>query len=532
MDIEKRNQEITAAYRAQGITGKGLVFDVLDTGIEPVGVLKDAQNMTPEYEGDTKGHGTMVAYLIKDACPDAQIRSYCAIPKGYGTHKTIQACLEHVLEMAKQETDKQHIVNMSLSGNYNLNSPETKALKQVINDLTALNVQVVCAAGNDGKEVPNAVPGCFEAPYTASAITAAGKHAGFSTLHDEVDFAEHGEDVYTMDMETNYVRASGTSFSSPILAAKIGLVQSHAKETQGRWLSDAEVYQILLDNVKDMGASGRDRIYGWGFVDLPAPAERKSEVNIIDTGLVWPNGKGNLRAKTDHIQIHHTVGYYGTPEKWNALHKSKQAEGQRGVPYSFLVKQNGEIYLGRGWEYSHGAVKDALTNNANQRSIAIALDGDMRNDNLPTEAQLQSALALVQEGMARYGVPVEKVIGHNEVPLSAGGTYKTECPSMDMNDFRAMLKGETPEPKPEPEKPEPEKPEPVEFPCYAVYAGSTYVNLRTSPSGEAIGKVGRGDRVVMLQTAVSNKREWAEVILLADKPLRGWCVTDWLEREG
>ena len=524
MDIEKRNQEITAAYRSQGITGRGLVFDVLDTGIQPVGDLKEAQNMTPEYDGDTKGHGTMVAYLIKQACPDAEIRSYCAIPKGYGTHKTIQTCLEHVLKMAKAEPNKQHIVNMSLSGKYDLNSPETKALEKVINELTAMNVQVVCSAGNDGKEVPNAVPGCFQAPYTAAAITVKGKHADFSTLHGEVDFAEFGKDVYTMNHNKNYVRASGTSFACPILAGKIGLIQSHAKETKGRFLSDAEVYEQLMESVQDMGEAGRDPVYGWGYVDLAAPEPKKSDIYITDTNLVWPNGKGNLRGKTDHVQIHHTVGSYGTPEKWNALHKSKQAEGQRGVPYSFLVKQNGEIYLGRGWEYSHGAVKDALTNNANQRSVAIALDGDMRNSNLPTKEQLAAAVALTQEAMRRYNVPVEKVIGHNEVPLEAGGTYKTECPSMDMDAFRSMLKGETPEPKPEPEKPEPE------FPYYATYGGSTYVNLRNRPTGETVGKVSAGDRVVVLDSQLEG-REWVEVIVLLDKPVRGWCVPDWLRKE-
>lgn len=535
MDVEKRNQEIIAAYRARGITGKDLVFDVLDTGVAPVGELKDkVQNMTPEYKDDTKGHGTMVAHLIISACPDAEIRSYCAIPNGKGTHKTIQTCLEHVLKMVEQEPEKQHIVNMSLSGKYKLDSPETIALERVINDLTALNVQVVCSAGNDGKEVPNAVPACFEAPYTVSAITAKGKRADFSTLHNEVDFAEHGKDVYTFNHNKNWVRASGTSFSAPILSAKIGLLQSYAKKSTGKWLTDEEVYQSLLESVQDLGAVGRDSSYGWGYVDLSIPEEQQGGVPIVDTGLTWANGKGNLRAKTDHIQIHHTVGYYGTPEKWAALHKSKQQDGQRGVPYSFLVKQNGEVYLGRGWEYSHGGVKDAITNNANQRSIAIALDGDMRKSDLPTEAQLNTTVALVQEAMKRYGVTADKVLGHNEIPVSTGGTYATECPSIDMDDFRASLKGETPNVGIQPQPPENKPiPEVNAFPYYAKYVGGTYVNLRTDPSGEAIGKVSAGDRVIVLDSQKDGKdREWVEVILLGDAPVRGWCVPDWLEKEG
>ena len=243
------------------------------------------------------------------------------------------------------------------------------------------------------------------------------------------------------------------------------------------------------------------------------------EIMITDIGLVWPNGKGNPRSKTDHIQIHHTVGCYGTPKKWAALHSSKQREGQRGVPYSFLVKQDGEVYLGRGWEYSHGAVKDALTNNANQRSIAIALDGDMRQEALPTEKQLASAQTLVRQAMARYRLPVEKVLGHNEIPVESGGTYPTACPAMDMEAFRAGLKEDTSAAE-----------HGTVFPYYAAYGGSTYVNLRDKPSGAAVGRVSAGDRVVVLASRTTN-REWVEVILLAEKPIRGWCVPDWLKRE-
>lgn len=109
---------------------------------------------------------------------------------------------------------------------------------------------------------------------------------------------------------------------------------------------------------------------------------------VVDTGLVWPIAR-NKRKVTDHIQIHHTVGKYGTPARWAALHQGRISEGQRGVPYSYLILQDGTVYLGRGHEYGHGGVKDNITNNANQRSVAIAFDGDMRADGLPQKSSLR-----------------------------------------------------------------------------------------------------------------------------------------------
>lgn len=168
---------------------------------------------------------------------------------------------------------------------------------------------------------------------------------------------------------------------------------------------------------------------------------------VIDTGLVWPHGTGNLRKTTDHIQIHHTVGFYGTPEKWAALHKRKiEKDGHKGVGYNFLVCQNGEIYLGRPVDRSHGGVKDNLTNSANQRSVAIAFDGDMRDDALPTQVQWRAAIRLTKDLMAMYNISADAVLGHNEIPVyedgrPTGKTYPTACPCIDMDAFRAELKG-------------------------------------------------------------------------------------------
>ena len=253
---------------------------------------------------------------------------------------------------------------------------------------------------------------------------------------------------------------------------------------------------------------------------------------VVNTGLVWPIARSKRRT-TDHIQIHHTVGKYGSPERWAALHQDRISDGQRGVPYSYLVLQDGTVYLGRGHEYGHGGVKDNITNNANQRSVAIAFDGDMRGDGLPTEKQLAAALRLVRDLMALYKLPASMVLGHNEVPtfqegtaMPTGKTYATLCPCIDMATFRAALATTTtPEPKPEP------KPEPTEliFPAMYAYVGDSGVNVRSGPGTThgVLGKLSADQKCIVLAVVDG----WAEVVLHEKSPmLRGWCIDTYLRR--
>lgn len=254
---------------------------------------------------------------------------------------------------------------------------------------------------------------------------------------------------------------------------------------------------------------------------------------VVDTGLEWPRGRVK-RSKTDHIQVHHTVGNYGTPARWKSLHENKISDGNKGVSYSYLILQDGTIYLGRGLEYAHGGVKDSLTNNANQRSVAIAFDGDMRDAKLPTAAQLSSFVRLCNDILAHYNLSTGAVLGHNEIPVYSGGkptggTYATLCPCMDMDELRALLRGDTIGDKPDMSIPEDEE-QTEEQPAYPImckYAGATYVNLRAGASTgyQSIGRVSKGDKVIVL--GVSG--DWAEVIKHEDAPmLRGWCTAKYL----
>jgi len=259
---------------------------------------------------------------------------------------------------------------------------------------------------------------------------------------------------------------------------------------------------------------------------------------VVDTGLTWPNGR-TKRTQTDHIQVHHTVGNYGTPARWKSLHESKIKDGHKGVGYSYLICKDGTIYLGRGLEYAHGGVKDSKTNNANQRSVAIAFDGDMRDESLPTGAQLSSFVRLCLDVMQHYDLGTGAVLGHNEIPVYSGGkptggTYATLCPCIDMDELRRLLRESLTSEKEEkpfdfstPADEEITEDAPA-YPALYRYTGATYVNLRAGASTgyQAIGKVSKGDKVIVLGTS----GDWAEVIKHEGTPmLRGWCLGKYLE---
>ncbi len=243
--------------------------------------------------------------------------------------------------------------------------------------------------------------------------------------------------------------------------------------------------------------------------------------NIIDTGLIWPVAR-TVRKYTDHIQIHHTVGDYSTIEKWRALHLRRiRVNRHKGIGYSFGITEKGEIFEGRGLIYEHGAVKNSLTKDINgvgaaDRSVSIALIGDMRRAGMPTNSQLEACLALVRDVMIRYSLKKEAVLGHREVRLSSGGTYPTLCPGFDMVSFRAKL--DNPDTLPE-----------ETHPVLYYYTGDTYVHLRSGPGTEylVIGRLKKGEECLVLSMGDT----WAEVVLHNLAPaLRGFCINKYLSR--
>lgn len=519
MNAELQNKTMREEFQRRGYTGKRCILHLLDTG---------DKRADRGDKVDTNGHGTFVANQVREAMPDVTVCSHKIVPGGIAVMRN---ALEAVYQEARADRGSFHIVNMSVSLETSSKTDSIKELERTLDKLVAYGVPVICAAGNDNRAPMFMYPACFHSSVCTTAIYSGGDRAPFSNFPDEADFTDHGVNV-TVRGETK----SGTSMSSPQVCWKyIGMACEYEAKNK-KWPTDAQLYEIAKARVSDLGDIGLDPYFGWGFVDI---TQKKKETlpmldYVVNIGLKWPDGR-TPRDVTDHIQIHHTVGDYSTASRWAALHQKRITEdGWRGIEYSFGINADGVIFDGRGLQYKHGAVKNTLTKNkqgigAADRSVAITLIGDMRKSGMPTAKQLASAVRLVKDLMAYYNLPASAVLGHTEVPTSDGGDYSTECPCLDMDNFRALLTSDAPyipEPTPDPD-PVPE-PDPL-FPAMYYYGGSTYVNLRVEPraNSEDIGDVVAREEVIVL----SIENGWAEVIKHTTVPMkRGYCISNWLVR--
>lgn|GEM_PF-2305708 len=275
MNIRELNERMLKDYNAAGITADGIIVDLFDTGCPPLGPLKGRVKAgTPDGLTATADHGRSVASILAQV-PGLEVCSYRVLPNGVNDPTgPIIDWLEKLLPIVKADTTHQHIVNMSLSGLGNLADPEIKRMQAAIDALVAYNVPVVVAAGNDGHETPNLYPGGFESPITAAALTEDARHADFSTLHNEVDFAELGAGVMVLNPTTlgYHTSVSGTSFACPIVVCKIALLMAAYKKHIGKWPTEPWVYTQLKLMTLDLGDGGRDPLYGWGWVDIKTPA--------------------------------------------------------------------------------------------------------------------------------------------------------------------------------------------------------------------------------------------------------------------
>jgi len=215
---------------------------------------------------DGQGHGTAVAGIIAakesgfgvvGVAPNSKIIPVKVLPKNsFSSIKSLEQSLEYALKI------KPDIINMSLGGQY----PQSELFHNLLKELYHLNIPVICAMGNFGKNYS-----CYPAEYPETiGVTSYDKNrniSNFSSYSQDADFALPGEELLTTSLKNRYAIVKGTSFSAPFLSGIIAIILSEAKKKNINY-TICQLKELLIKSCKDYGDQGKDNAFGYGIINI------------------------------------------------------------------------------------------------------------------------------------------------------------------------------------------------------------------------------------------------------------------------
>lgn len=262
---------IYANYAWRYSTGTGVRVAVVDTGI-------DARHLDLRVSGgvsyvpgvrswrDDHYHGTHVAGTIAaidnrrgiiGVAPHARLYAVKVLDRrGSGRLSWILNGLMWCYRA------RMHVVNLSLGSRALTHNPRifNTAYEHVGRILRSRGILLVAAAGNSAEPVGN--PARCPSYLAVSAVDRRRRRARFSCFGPQVEIAAPGVNIVSTIPGNRYRALSGTSMATPHVAGVAALV----KRRRPSWHGD-RIRVHLWRTATDLGAAGRDWLYGFGLVN-------------------------------------------------------------------------------------------------------------------------------------------------------------------------------------------------------------------------------------------------------------------------
>ena len=199
-------------------------------------------------------HGTAVAELMLQGEGEGERRSlpnlYSAVVFEEARGASTVAALIRALDWLAQS--EVQIVNVSLAGPYN------KALDRAVQRLAAQEVVIVAAVGNDGPDAPPRYPAAFDDVIAVTAVDVDGEIFARAGRGAHVDFSAIGVDIYVQGAgDGRFV--SGTSFAAPLVTRTLSTQILNGGSAKA-------MREAFAPKAIDLGATGRDPVYGFGLL--------------------------------------------------------------------------------------------------------------------------------------------------------------------------------------------------------------------------------------------------------------------------
>ena len=244
--------------------GLNVLVAVIDSGIdlkqpELANAIAESFDALGSKEGPHV-HGTGVAGAIAaharlmGSAPAAKIlaiRAFGTTPKGAESSTfVVLKALDYAAAHGAQ------IVNMSFAG------PKDALIERGIAAAAAKGIVMVAASGNAGPKSPPLYPGANPNVIAVGATDAQDRLFAASNRGGYVAVAAPGVDIFLPAPDDKYQMTSGTSFSAAYVSGLVALMLERNPA-----LKPGEVRAILTKTARDLGAPGRDDLFGAGEAD-------------------------------------------------------------------------------------------------------------------------------------------------------------------------------------------------------------------------------------------------------------------------
>jgi hypothetical protein len=244
--------------------GQSILVAVIDSGIDG-GHPELAGSLDPASATRTIGeHGTAIAGVIAahqrlvSAAPGVRILGFDSFVGQKGATAN-GATLDILKSLDKAAKAGARIVNLSFAG------PEDQMLSAGLAAARDRGIVLIAAAGNNGPKAAPAYPAAHPAVIAVTATDPADAIYKSANRGGYVALAAPGVDILTAAPKGEYTQLSGTSFAAAQVSGVAALLLERAPE-----LTPDALRAILTKTARDLGAPGRDDVFGAGLVDAAA----------------------------------------------------------------------------------------------------------------------------------------------------------------------------------------------------------------------------------------------------------------------
>lgn len=267
---------------AAAMVDLGQAIGILDTGVElATPQLAGAVLASRSFAGGPytpRPHGTLVAEIA--AAQGARL----AVADVFGAdadNRLVASADAIAAAVAWLISERVTVINISIEG------PDNGVMALLVQRATAAGIVVVAAAGNGGPAAAPVYPAAYAGVIAVTAIDERDQVYRRANRGAHISFAAAGVNVVSAAGSYDRKPVSGTSFAAPRVAAVIAQRLAAARSA-GSPARPSVVLAELRHGARDLGAAGRDTVYGWGALEPGASAA----VELGRGGAIAGSAKG------------------------------------------------------------------------------------------------------------------------------------------------------------------------------------------------------------------------------------------------